>query len=148
MSLINWAGGDVKGAEHILERRSIIGLVNGETLEPWRNMVISEYDYAWRHARWHVGVDVDVARIYMLRTAKWKLVYFEGFRPQLFDLENDPKELTDLGTNTDYTETIKMLEAALFEWSRNRCIRTAIPNEAVRAATGGAQKRGYFFGVW
>jgi len=41
-----------------------------------------------------------------------------------------------------------MLEAALFEWSRNRCIRTAIPNEAVRAATGGAQKRGYFFGVW
>jgi len=53
-----------------------------------------------------------------------------------------------LGANPDYTETIKMLEAALFEWSRNRRARTAIPNEGVRAATGGAQKRGYFFGVW
>lgn len=147
-TFLDWAGGDVKGADHILEGRSITGLVNGENPEQWRKVVISEYDYAWRHARWHVGVDVDVARIYMLRTAKWKLVYFEGFRPQLFDLENDPKELTDLGANPDYTETIKMLEAALFEWSRNRRMRTAIPNESVRAATGGAQKRGYFFGVW
>lgn len=84
----------------------------------------------------------------MLRTTKWKLVYFEGFRPQLFDLENDPKELEDLGENLYCAEKIKMLEAALFEWSRNRRIRTAIPNEAVRAATGGAKKRGYFFGVW
>jgi choline-sulfatase len=38
---------------------------------------------------------------YMIRHGKWKYVYFVRYpdQPQLFDLENDPEELRDLGTD-------------------------------------------------
>ena len=38
---------------------------------------------------------------YMIRNGKWKYVYFVQYpdRPELFDLENDPEELRDLGTD-------------------------------------------------
>jgi choline-sulfatase len=38
---------------------------------------------------------------YMIRNGKWKYVYFVQYpdRPELFDLESDPEELNDLGTN-------------------------------------------------
>ena len=35
----------------------------------------------------------------MVRTADWKYVYWQGFRPQLFDLGADPFELRDLGAD-------------------------------------------------
>lgn len=34
--------------------------------------------------------------IYMIRTGKWKYVYYVGYEPQLFDLESDPDERTSL----------------------------------------------------
>ena len=38
---------------------------------------------------------------YMIRHGKWKYVYFVRYpdQPQLFDLESDPEELRDLGTD-------------------------------------------------
>lgn len=38
---------------------------------------------------------------YMIRNGKWKYVYFVQYpdRPELFDLEKDPEELRDLGTD-------------------------------------------------
>jgi choline-sulfatase len=46
---------------------------------------------------------------YMIRHGKWKYVYFVRYpdRPQLFDLENDPEELKDLGTDPKYEKTKK-----------------------------------------
>jgi arylsulfatase A-like enzyme len=38
----------------------------------------------------------------MVRTGDWKHVLYENFRPQLFDLRNDPKELADLGASPDH----------------------------------------------
>ncbi len=35
----------------------------------------------------------------MLRTARWKYVHMEGYRPQLFDMAADPDELNDLGAD-------------------------------------------------
>jgi choline-sulfatase len=38
---------------------------------------------------------------YMIRNGRWKYVYFVRYpeRPELFDLESDPEELRDLGTD-------------------------------------------------
>jgi choline-sulfatase len=33
---------------------------------------------------------------YMMRHGRWKLIHYEGFKPELFDLEADPEELNDL----------------------------------------------------
>jgi choline-sulfatase len=46
---------------------------------------------------------------YMIRHGKWKYVYFVRYpdQPQLFDLQNDPEELTDLGGDAQYEKTRK-----------------------------------------
>jgi choline-sulfatase len=46
---------------------------------------------------------------YMIRHGKWKYVYFVRYpeQPQLFDLEADPEELRDLGTDKGFYEQRK-----------------------------------------
>ena len=46
---------------------------------------------------------------FMVRHGKWKYVYFVRYpdRPELFDLENDPEELNDLGTDPKHAGTKK-----------------------------------------
>ncbi len=61
-------------------------------------MVFSEY-----HA---VGA---TAGMYMLRDGRCKYVHYVGHRPQLFDLETDPHEATDLGQSPAHAETPRPL---------------------------------------
>jgi len=46
---------------------------------------------------------------YMIRNGKWKYVYFVQYpdRPELFDLESDPEELRDLGTDKAFSKERK-----------------------------------------
>ncbi|CUJ97450.1 hypothetical protein RUE5091_01806 [Ruegeria denitrificans] len=41
-----------------------------------------------------------------------------GHRPILFDLENDPDELTDLGNSPEHAEIIAEMYDHLFAWTR------------------------------
>src|SRR5918999_1624383 len=52
---------------------------------------------------------------YMIRHGKWKYVYFVRYpdQPQLFDLEADPQELRDLGTNSSFEKIRKECHARL-----------------------------------
>lgn len=52
---------------------------------------------------------------FMLRKGRWKLIYYVGYAPQLFDLHADPEEMNDLGTDPDYAEARAELEAELRE---------------------------------
>lgn len=50
----------------------------------------------------------------MIRKDKWKLIWHAGYEiKQLFDLENDPKELNDLGTSDDFRSVVEDLTAEL-----------------------------------
>jgi choline-sulfatase len=49
----------------------------------------------------------SVSGTFMIRTGKWKYVYYSGYPSQLFDLEEDPEELLDLGTDPEF-ETIRL----------------------------------------
>lgn len=53
--------------------------------------------------------------IFAYRRGRWKLVHYEGERPQLFDLKTDPQELNDLGASPAHRETIAALTAGLRE---------------------------------
>ena len=53
--------------------------------------------------------------MFMIRQEQWKYVYYPGYPPQLFDLENDPDESIDLGQAAGYEKTRAELEAALRE---------------------------------
>jgi choline-sulfatase len=50
---------------------------------------------------------------YMLRTLRLKYVYYVGAPPQLFDLEADPEELTDLGASPEHAPLRTAFEARL-----------------------------------
>lgn len=143
-----WAGGDENQQDHVLEGASLVDFTTGDIPQHWRGAAIAEYDWSWQEARLELNVDVTHARIYMVRQHNWKLVYFENFPCQLFDLTNDPKELIDLGQNPDYTHVVDGMTTLLFDWSRNLKSRKTIPNDRVRNATGKRVQRGYLIGVW
>ena len=50
---------------------------------------------------------------YMLRHGDWKLNYFVGHRPQLFNLADDPEELNDLGGSADHAHIRQECERLL-----------------------------------
>ena len=85
----------------------------------------------------------------MVREKKWKYAYFNGFDPQLFDLENDPKELNDLGKDPKYSETRERLfRMCIRDRISERQIRKTISKDVIAERTGSSKKRGYLFGVW
>lgn len=132
---------------HRLEGRSLLPLLHGAAPE-WRDACFSEFDYAFREARQTLKLPADRARGYMVRTGQWKYIAYEGFRPQLFDLAADPDEFEDLGESPDHEPVRNEMAARLFEWLRQRAVRTTISHEDVERRTGNAKARGILYGVW
>ena len=89
-------GRDLPGA-------SLFDVVDG--MKPARP-VISEY-----HAT------ASIAGAYMLRFGRFKYCHYVAYRPQLFDLVEDPEELVDLASDPCYANTLaegeRLLRAAL-----------------------------------
>ncbi|MEH6526985.1 MAG: alkaline phosphatase family protein [Sneathiella sp.] len=133
---------------HVLEGRSLAPLLNNTELTDWRDAVFSEADYAWRGARLALDLAPDQTRAYMVRTDRWKFISHDHFRPQLFDLKEDPHELSDLGENTSYQETRREMSELLTKWLRERRNRTTITHEEIENRTDNAKERGIYFGVW
>jgi len=53
---------------------------------------------------------------FMLRQGKWKLVYFsEGHPALLFDIEDDPRELSNLAVDPAFDTTLQSLKDQLFQ---------------------------------
>ncbi len=144
-TFVEAVGGDVP--EHILEGRSLIAPLRGDVPD-WRDAAVSECDYAFRKARHILGRAPGDSHAYMLRTERWKYVEYEGFRPQLFDLEADPRELDDLGADAAHEGVRHDLHERLFDWMRSRRMRTTLSDEEVEHRTDTHKTRGYLFGVW
>ena len=134
--------------DHVLEGRSILPLLRGDGSEAWRDAVFAEADYAFRGARHYLEREPDETRAYMIRTERWKYISYDHYRPQLFDCENDPQELVDLGTSETHREICAEMESRVTQWLRQRKTRTTIPNAAVAQRTNTHKNRGYMFGVW
>ena len=79
-------------AERSLPGRSLLGLARGEDLE---RTVFSEY-----HAV------ASITGIFMVRFGRWKYVHYQGYRPQLYDLEADPGETRDLAGEAGHEATL------------------------------------------
>ncbi len=145
-TFLAWAGGEAE--PHRLEGRSIAPLLEATEVVGWREAVFCDSDFALRHARKTLDLDVDEARGFMVRTARWKYVHFERFRPQLFDLDADPNELNDLGESAAHMAVLEEMRARLFSWALGRKTRTTVTHDYIRRVTGGARARGYRFGEW
>ncbi|HEX8373614.1 MAG TPA: sulfatase-like hydrolase/transferase, partial [Geminicoccaceae bacterium] len=48
----------------------------------------------------------SITGIFMVRFGRWKYVHYEGYRPQLFDLDADPGETRDLALGTGHADVL------------------------------------------
>jgi len=132
-TILDFMGGT--DASHILEGHSLLPILHGHR-NAVREFAVSEYDYSFRQARALLGVPISDAKLTMVFDGRWKYVFAEGFRPMLFDLKNDPQELTDLGAHPDYTEKRQHMRELLFNWSRRTSQRTTMSDAQVDANSG------------
>lgn len=144
-TFLEFFGGDSK--PHIIEGRSLQPLLHGEAVE-WRTFAVSEYDYATRDARRALGVDQADARLAMIFDGRWKYVHAETFRPMLFDLDNDPNELIDLGADLECTAELERLGALHFAWAREHHTRVTKSAAEVEAMTDAREPPGIIIGYW
>ena len=88
--------------DHILEGQSLKPFLHSESTKSIPECAISEYDYSVAPISSLLNADPKKARIYMVATQRWKYIYTVGYRPVLFDLQEDPMELNDLGDDVGY----------------------------------------------
>ncbi len=84
-----------------LPGKSLIPLAQGRRVEP-EARVFSEY-----HAH---GL---LSGMFMIRQGDYKYIYYVGYRPQLFNLKDDPNELEDLYRIQEYRSVCEKLEREL-----------------------------------
>lgn len=56
----------------------------------------------------------SISGAYMIRKGRWKYIYYVGFEPELFDLENDPDELSDLSQKSEFIDICNELKRDLY----------------------------------
>lgn len=134
---------------HILEGESLLPILHGKTSSTKRDYVICEYDYSATPVANILNADVRDATMFMVADKKWKLMHFEGgHRPMLFDLENDPNELQDLGASPDHAEIIDSLYDKLFAWARRPSQRTTRSEEQLKQMRTKSRGRGVILGIY
>jgi arylsulfatase A-like enzyme len=147
-TFIDALGGEIP--THQLEGRSLLPLLlDGAGPDSWREVAVSEGDYAFRSfVREPLGRPIDGCRMFMLRSARWKYVHFEGLPAQLFDLQNDPMELHDLGRDPALAGVREEHAGYLFDWLRQRRIHPTISDREMAEYTAKERQTGAHIGVW
>ena len=84
----------------------------------------------------------------MLRTRRWKFVHYEDLPAQLFDLENDPGELVDLGREPAHAAVREEMLERLFAWLRARRRFPTIAPAAIEAWNRREREAGILIGAW
>ena len=133
---------------HIIEGRSLRPLLAGAT--QWsREAAFSELDFALYPTARKLGLGPREARMVMIRTERWKLVHFgKAFKPQLFDLVNDPNEYDDLGLDPGKGAVRDELYHHFFDWLRDRRNRIAMTDEAIIQKPSPSAAGGVTIGAW
>ena len=133
---------------HIIEGRDLTPILH-DTDGFSRQYVISEHDYHWSEMATSLEVPQEEAHTQMIFDGRWKYVSCEAFEPILFDLENDPKELTDVGRSDapEHVEVRARMKAALLKWATRHHTRITA-TARVLASQKTAAKDGILIGFW
>ncbi|MBN8940132.1 MAG: alkaline phosphatase family protein [Rhizobiales bacterium] len=146
-TFIDYFGGQVP--RHIVEGRSLMPHLLGQPVAGWRQFVISEYDYSMQDVRRTLGRAASECRLFMLFDGRFKYVHAPGFRPMLYDLENDPNEFRDLGDDPDFEAERIRLKEWLLGWALTDHNRITMPDGRIEAYSPAAQlKSGILIGYW
>jgi arylsulfatase A-like enzyme len=144
-TILDWMGIEDPGQR--IEGRSLAAGLRGE-IGNWRDCAFSEIDYAFYRSRLTLGVSPSAARAWMVRNERWKYVHYKGFAPQLFDLQEDPDELVDLGDASGLAPVRAEMQAMLLDRLTDRRNRVAMSDQVVADRTDGSTRAGVIIGKW
>lgn len=98
---------DVAGAETPdgVEGRSLTPLLRGERPDDWRDSAYAEFH----------GYEPSLYTSRMIRTDDWKYVYNPPSRDELYDLDSDPGELTNLADRAGFEHVKRRMQERLVE---------------------------------
>ncbi len=146
-TFLEYFGNEAK--PHVVEGRSLMPFLRGETPAKWRQWAFSEYDYAMLEARLTLNQPIGDCRLFMVFDGRWKYIHAIGFRPLLYDLATDPREFHDLGADPRHTRESARLREALFDWALRDHTRITMPDHKISAYADGQQvKSGILIGYW
>ena len=136
-------------ADHILEGRTLLPILYGQDAGTPREYAICENDYSMTMLAEKLGLEADEAQSYMVTTKRWKLTHFKGgYRPILWDLENDPDELVDLAESPDHQDVIAQMYDHLNAWAQRVSQRTTVSKEKIRGMRTKGRRVGIVIGVY
>lgn len=139
-TFVEAAGGKVP--DHILEGRSLLPWLHGEKPE-WREFAVSEFDFSPTPQAVKLGLEPRDCRLFMVFDGRYKLMHAEGgFRPMLFDLQEDPDEFHDLAKETGHRAEIDRLYAMLAEWGRRCAQRVTRSDDDIKGMRGRSIRKG------
>jgi len=146
-TFIEVAGGTVP--KHIVEGRSLMPFLHGEKPEEWREFAVSEFDYGGTIMAEKLGLEPYQGRLFMIADKRWKFMHDEGGNgAMLFDMENDPDELHDLGRDPKYGEIIDQMYERLGRWARRMSQRTTVSEERQYKGRTRSRRRGILLGMY
>ena len=105
--------------------RSLIDLLNDPDNTPWEDITFSELAmYAHRDRPYDADPTNDGTVQRMVRYNEWKLNYYHGMRPQLFNLAEDPDEVNDLAEDPAHRSIRdELVERVLDGWDPDEVTR-------------------------
>ena len=114
-TFVEFAGGEI--CRERVEGRSLLPVLRSlSARQEWRDYTISEIDYSDRGVRYTLNIPPFQCSATMVRDRRWKFIYYCGYPPQLFDLEQDPNELNDLGQNPRLNSVRRRMKEVIFDW--------------------------------
>ena len=122
--------------------RSLIDLLNDPDSTPWEDIAFSELVlYPQREKPYDADPTPDGTIQRMVRYNEWKLSYYHGMRPQLFNLAEDPDETNDLAEDPAHSSIRdELIEGVLDGWDPDEVTRKmAVAQQDQRVMTAWAR---------
>lgn len=147
-TIVEFAGGKI--CKQRMEGKSLLSYTRSITNpDELREYAISQIDFSDRGPRISLNLHPYDCRAHMIRSKKWKYIIHEKFRPQLFDLINDPEEFNDLGNSPEHKSIRQEMHEQFFTWFRNRLIRTEMEHDFLfEMGVERDEKMGILIGHW
>ena len=117
-TMLGWLGMDVPAQ---CDGRSLLPFVEGKTPARWRTEAHMELDfragpYGGLDAEKELSLEPDECQLAIVRSERWKYVFFAALPPLLFDLQNDPWEMNDLSRDPAHQGTMLEMAHKMLSW--------------------------------
>jgi arylsulfatase A-like enzyme len=126
-TILDWIGQEIPPG---FDGRSLLPFAEGKAPKRWRDHVFCELDLGdpvkpTRYQK-RLGLRLDEANMAILRERRFKYVHFNGgLPPLLFDMENDPHEMTDLAPDPAYAPELLRLARRMLDHRMAHAAHTA-----------------------